>query len=299
MRAIALRRYLSLIGPAGYHLTSRGITTHCGGEFVEVWIFDTWQRGLVPRRGRPLSRSGWTRKIHLCQVHRALSAQSSHCRTLRWRSANSYVRSQGTRQRLSVPTDSGSVSRNGNWLHRVGDGALRRRSIKLLFAGSAFRVSVSGLVLCLNGGRRAQPGHVVRDRGSPPWLHPRRCAALRFLLSTASTAGSSMDAISREHRAGLAFARQQRPAGSAVTGVALSNTPDNRTRASCVLSGSFAGSRSCGGRDVLRDRPQKRRHLAGNCGNDQRTLFTDGGEPTVTGAQASLRLPGDFANRFG
>ena len=27
------------------------------------------------------------------------------------------------------------------------------------------------------------------------------------------------------------------------------------------------GSRSCGGRDVLRDRPQKRRHLAGNCGN--------------------------------
>src|SRR6516165_6937152 len=101
------------------------------------------------------------------------------------KTSNSYVRSQETRQRPSVPTDSGSVSRNGNWLHRVGDGALRRRSIKLLFAGSAFRVSVSGLVLCLNGGRRAQPGHVVRDRGSPPWLHPRRCAALRFLLSTA------------------------------------------------------------------------------------------------------------------
>src|SRR6516225_7273405 len=62
-------------------------------------------------------------------------------------------------------------------LHRAGDRALRRRSIKLLFAGSAFRVSVSGLVLGLNGGRRAQPGHVVKDRGSPPWLHPRRCAA--------------------------------------------------------------------------------------------------------------------------
>jgi hypothetical protein len=119
------------------------------------------------------------------------STHLSRSRSLRRTSANSYVRSQGTRQRLSVPTDSGSVSRNCNWLHRVGDGALRRRSIKLLFAGSAFRVSVSGLVLCLNGGRRAQPGHVVRDRGSPPWLHPRRCAALRFLLSTASTAGSS------------------------------------------------------------------------------------------------------------
>src|SRR5215472_7553168 len=78
-------------------------------------------------------------------------------------------------------------------LHRAGDRALRRRSIKLLFAGSAFRVSVSGLVLGLNGGRRAQPGHVVKDRGSPPWLHPRRCAAwgfLRFRLgTTASTAG--------------------------------------------------------------------------------------------------------------
>src|SRR5262245_58322906 len=156
---------------------------------------------------------------------------TSHSAPSRRRSANSYVRSQGTRQRPSVPTDSGSVSGNCNWLHRAGDGALRRRSIKLLFAGSAFRVSVSGLVLCLNGGRRAQPGHVVRDRGSPPWLHPRRCAALRFLLSTASTAESSD--VSRERRAGLAFARQQRPAGSAFTGVALSNTLDNRTRATC------------------------------------------------------------------
>ena len=108
-----------------------------------------------------------------------------------------------------------------------------------------------------------------------------------------------MDAIFRERRAGLAFARQQRPAGSAFTGVALSNTLDNRTRATCVLSGSFAGLAICGGRDVLRDRPQKRRHLAGNCGNDQRVLFAGGGEPTVTGAQANLRLPGDFTNRFG
>ena len=57
---------------------------------------------------------------------------------------------------LAFRLTAGSVSRNCNWLHRAGDGALRRRSIKLLFAGSAFRVSVSGLVLCLKGGRRAQ-----------------------------------------------------------------------------------------------------------------------------------------------
>jgi hypothetical protein len=83
-----------------------------------------------------------------------------------------------------------------------------------------------------------------------------------------------MDAIFRERRGGLkAFARQQRPAGAAFPGVALSNTLDNRTRATCDLSGSLAGSRLCGGRDVLRDRPQKRRHLAGNCGNDQRRFL--------------------------
>src|SRR6516162_7158811 len=108
-----------------------------------------------------------------------------------------------------------------------------------------------------------------------------------------------MDAISRERRAGLAFARQQRPAGSAFTGVVLSNTLDNRSRATCVLSGSFAGLAIMRRARRVRDRPQKRRHLAGNCGNDQRTLFAGGGEPTVTGAQANLRLPGDCANRFG
>ena len=178
----------------------------------------------------------WQNRLcNSCEYRGAVSTMRSF-RALSYL-ANSYVRSQGTRQRPSVPTDSGSVSRNCNWLHRAGDGALRRRSIKLLFAGSAFRVSVSGLVLCLKGGRRAQPGHVVRDRGSPPWLHPRRCAALRFLLSTASTAGSSDGCdLSRAPRRSKAFARQQRPAGSAFTGVALSNTLDNRTRATCVLS---------------------------------------------------------------
>jgi hypothetical protein len=24
--------------------------------------------------------------------------------------------------------------------------------------------------------RRAAPGHITSDGGSPPWLHPRRCA---------------------------------------------------------------------------------------------------------------------------
>src|SRR6267143_2712580 len=33
--------------------------------------------------------------------------------------------------------------------------------------GTAFRVFVSGLVLCLEGGRRAEPGRVASDRSSP------------------------------------------------------------------------------------------------------------------------------------
>src|SRR5438876_3880744 len=49
--------------------------------------------------------------------------------------------------------------------------------------GTAFRVFVSGLVLCLEGGRRAEPGHVASDRSSPPWLYPRRCAAAGLLRS--------------------------------------------------------------------------------------------------------------------
>ena len=55
-----------------------------------------------------------------------------------------------------------------------------------------------------------------------------------------------MDAISRERLAGLAFARQQRRAGSAFTGVALSTTLDKRTRATCVLSGSLEIARTDG-----------------------------------------------------
>ena len=109
-----------------------------------------------------------------------------------------------------------------------------------------------------------------------------------------------MDAISRERRAGQGLRR----VSSGPEGRPL---PGWRSRTRWIIGREplvfcldhLPGSRSCGGRDVLRDRPQKRRHLAGNCGNDQRTLFADGGEPTVTGAQANLRLPGDFANRFG
>src|SRR6266566_3845563 len=68
-------------------------------------------------------------------------------------------------------------------LHRAGDGALRRPVDQALIRGlgTAFRVFVSGLVLCLEGGRRAEPGHVASDRSSPPWLHPRRCAAAGLL----------------------------------------------------------------------------------------------------------------------
>jgi hypothetical protein len=64
-------------------------------------------------------------------------------------------------------------------LHSAGDGALRRRLIKLLSAGwvppsvSAYR----GWSWSERTGVGWQRGHVVRDRGSPPWLHPRRYAA--------------------------------------------------------------------------------------------------------------------------
>ena len=43
--------------------------------------------------------------------------------------------------------------------------------------GTAFRVCVSGLSTFLESGRRAEPGHITSDGGSPPWPHPRRCAA--------------------------------------------------------------------------------------------------------------------------
>ena len=56
-----------------------------------------------------------------------------------------------------------------------------------------------------------------------------------------------MDAISRERRAGLGFARQQRPAGSAFTGVALSNTLDNRRRAIVICPDHLPGSRFAAG----------------------------------------------------
>jgi len=121
------------------------------------------------------------------------------------------------------------------------------------------------------------------------------------LSTTASTADHPMDAIFRERRGGLkAFARQQRPLGGRPFPGWRSRTRWIIGREPLVICPDhLPGSRLCGRRDVLRDRPQKRRHLAGNCGNNQWTLFADGGEPTVTGAQASLRLPGDFANRFG
>src|SRR6266566_2000185 len=70
---------------------------------------------------------------------------------------------------------------SGVLLHRAGDGALRRRFDQALIRGlgTAFRVFVSGLVLCLEGGRRAQPGHVALmsvvngQSNSRPLQYPR------------------------------------------------------------------------------------------------------------------------------
>src|SRR5512134_1942680 len=59
-------------------------------------------------------------------------------------------------------------------LHRAGDGALETTVDQALIRGlgTAFRVFVSGLFRCLEGGRRAEPGHVVSSgvplRGSIP-----------------------------------------------------------------------------------------------------------------------------------
>ena len=147
----------------------------------------------------------------------------------------------------SVPTDSASVSRNCNWLHRAGDRALRRRSIKLLFAGLRLPCFRLGARPWSERRASAQPGHVVKDRGSPPWLHPRRYAA--WGLPAVSAGHDGLDCgnhpmgcdLSRAPAPVKAFARQQRPAGPAFTGAPLSNTLDNRTRATCDLAGSFAG----------------------------------------------------------
>ena len=70
------------------------------------------------------------------------------------------------------------------WLYRAGGGALETTVDQALIRGlgTAFRDCVSGLSTRLKSGRRAEPGHVVSDGGSPPWLHPRRCAAGLQLL---------------------------------------------------------------------------------------------------------------------
>src|SRR3981189_2956979 len=62
--------------------------------------------------------------------------------------------------------------------------------------GTAFRVFVSGLVLCLEGGRRAEPGRGASDRSSPsvapsPALCSRAWSCGCGLSTTASCVLSS------------------------------------------------------------------------------------------------------------
>ena len=53
-----------------------------------------------------------------------------------------------------------------------------------------------------------------------------------------------------------------------------------------------------GWRDLAADRPQERRHLAGDGSDDDGPLLAGCIEPTITAAQPDLGLPGDVADRL-
>src|SRR5215831_13235631 len=191
------------------------------------------------------------------QCPRMRSGQARQPRAARRREASGLTRAQpwtnrknhslsgylGATTATSVPTDSGSVSRNCNWLHRAGDRALRRRSIKLLFAGfrlPCFRLGASPL-----SERRASGVARPRSQGQEfptvapsPALCSTVCAE-HDVLDCGSFDGCDLSRAPRRSQGLRASAAALRRA--VFSGVALSNTLDNRTRATCDLSGSFAG----------------------------------------------------------
>ena len=70
-------------------------------------------------------------------------------------------------------------------LHRAGGGALETTVDQALIRGlgTAFRVCVSGLSSCLESGRRAAPGHITSDGGSPSVApSPALCSGVRLAL---------------------------------------------------------------------------------------------------------------------
>ena len=120
----------------------------------------------------------------ICLVARHGTPRGTRNASLRYQiprqSTHSYVRLQGfwAKQFSSGPCR--SVRGDDIQLHGMGDGALRRRSIKLLSAGwlphSVFR---PGLALS-RVGHEAQPCHVVELGRSPPRPRPDPVQSVRW-----------------------------------------------------------------------------------------------------------------------
>lgn len=133
-------------------------------------------------------------------------------------------------------------------LHRAGGGALETTVDQALIRGlgTAFRGCVSGLSSCLESGRRAAPGHITSDGGSPSVApSPALCSGVRFgawwrrpwvclhpiaaLCSRAPSRSRPLAAAAAARRAGLDG------------GGGLSNILQDRMPAACgVLSPSLA-----------------------------------------------------------
>jgi hypothetical protein len=83
-------------------------------------------------------------------------------------------------RRKAAEQETGVGLGSGRGLHSAGYGALETTVDQALIRGlnTAFRVFVSGLIRCLEGGRRAEPGHVASSgvplRGSIPGAVQKR-----------------------------------------------------------------------------------------------------------------------------
>ena len=109
-----------------------------------------------------------------------------------------------------------------------------------------------------------------------------------------------MDAIFRERRAGQGLrASAAARRGFALTGVVLSNTLDNRRRAIVICPDHLPGSRFAAGATCCAIAHRNAAISRAIAAMTNGRFLPAAVRPTVTGAQANLRLPGDCANRFG